>query len=424
MSRDLGSMPVGSIEIDRVWKRYRADSGRVQRGQILRRMLRRPKGHRYVLRDANVSIAPGEAVALIGLNGSGKSTLLKTIAGVTRPTAGTVTAAGRLGALIEVRGGIHPELSGRENIRFYGTAMGLTRRQVAERFDRIVEFAELENAIDRQVKFYSSGMQMRLGFSIAAFLEPDILLVDEALAVGDVGFQQRCIERMAEVLDEGTTLLFVSHDLAAMEAMCQRGIWLDGGVIRADGPVGQVLDDYRDGLQEKAQLLAEHASGVVKMPDSPTISAFDGGPAMAGKPARVSCRFVAEEAVQGTACLGLSPGPASPIIAVSQGISLPAGVSDYVVDLHDVPLPRGRYYLWMGVFGDGQQPMPWRPVGPADIGGPPRQVPPRGIVQQSAVQVQADWRPVTEPTHEPTHEPTQGSVEHAVEDSSRQEEVR
>ena len=139
---------------------------------------------------------------------------------------------GRIGALIEIRAGIHPNLTGRENVYLTGSLMGLSRKRVSERFDEIVAFAELEDAIDRQVKYYSSGMQMRLGFGVAAFLEPDVLLVDEVLAVGDAAFQQRCLDRMRYVLSQGTTLIFVSHDLAAVEATCTQGIWLHNGEVQ------------------------------------------------------------------------------------------------------------------------------------------------------------------------------------------------
>ena len=184
----------------------------------------RPQRWRWALRDIDFDVAPGESVGLVGSNGSGKSTLLKILHRVMYPYAGSVEVVGRVGALIEVRSGIHPQLTGRENIvpvRLAPRAWPPTA--VASRFDEIVAFAELEQAIDRQVKFYSSGMQMRLGFAVAAFLEPDVLLVDEVLAVGDAAFQQRCLDRMRYVLTQGTTLVLVSHDLAAVEATCARG---------------------------------------------------------------------------------------------------------------------------------------------------------------------------------------------------------
>src|SRR3954451_21842473 len=265
MSPSSGQL--GSVTAGHLWKRYRADSHRPGARELLGRALGRGSRARWnwVLRDVELEVPAGESVGLIGLNGSGKSTLLKLLAGVTQPNAGHVDVRGRIGALIEVRAGIHPDLTGRENTFFYGTVLGLTRREVAARFAQIVDFAELGDAIDRQVKFYSSGMQMRLGFAISAFLEPDVLLVDEALAVGDVGFQQRCLERMRYVLDQGTTLIFVSHDMASVEALCRRTLWLDDGVVRAEGPTADVLSSYRVGLEKKAARLAELLDDAVRL---------------------------------------------------------------------------------------------------------------------------------------------------------------
>ncbi|MCZ7535464.1 MAG: ABC transporter ATP-binding protein [Acidimicrobiia bacterium] len=190
----------GELSATRVWKRFRPDRRpkRVRTFLDTRRVRggERPKKQwSWALRDIDFRVEPGESVGLIGTNGSGKSTLLKLLTRVMYPHSGQIEAHGRAGALIEVASGIHPLLSGRENIFLYGTLLGLPRRDVANRFDAIVDFADIGHAIDRQVKFYSSGMKMRLGFAVAAFLEPDILLVDEVLAVGDSSFQQRCLAR-------------------------------------------------------------------------------------------------------------------------------------------------------------------------------------------------------------------------------------
>src|ERR1700734_66818 len=204
----------------------------------MRRSLRKGtrRDYRWVLRDISLAVEPGGTLGLIGINGSGKTTLLKIISGVTYQSAGTCQVEGRLGALLSVTSGIHPDLTGRENVFLYGAVLGMRRKLSRERFDQIVEFAGLTEAIDRQVKYFSLGMQMRLGFSIAAFLEPDILLVDEVLAVGDANFQQKCIQRIEEVVRQGTTLVYVSHDLNSVEATCKQAMWLADAAGQGAGP--------------------------------------------------------------------------------------------------------------------------------------------------------------------------------------------
>src|ERR1035438_7944450 len=209
---------------------------------------------RWVLKDISLEVEPGGTLGLIGINGSGKTTLLKIISGTTYQSAGKCQAEGRLGALLSVTSGIHPDLTGRENVFLYGAVLGMRRKISRDRFDEIVEFAGLSDAIDRQVKFFSLGMQMRLGFSIAAFLEPDILLVDEVLSVGDASFQQKCLNRIGEVVRQGTTLLYVSHDLASVEASCERAAWLADAVIQASGPTKEVVSRYRAAVEQNAAL--------------------------------------------------------------------------------------------------------------------------------------------------------------------------
>jgi ABC-type polysaccharide/polyol phosphate transport system ATPase subunit len=236
--------PDGSIR-RAPWKRFHADRRqRSLRHQFTSSARRRPESAGAGSRDIELGLEPGEAVGLIGANGSGKSTLLKIMAGVMYPYAGRLDVNGRVGALLEVRAGLHAELTGRENVYLYGGLLGLARSDVAARFDEILEFSALEDAIDRQVKFYSSGMQMRLGFSVAAFLEPDILLVDEALAVGDAFFQQRCLDRMRDLLQMGTTLVLVSTT-SPRRVGVRAGVWLRDGVIEYDGDTRTTLGNYR-----------------------------------------------------------------------------------------------------------------------------------------------------------------------------------
>jgi len=207
---------------------------------------RRPTRRRVVpaLDHVDLEVPEGDSFALIGENGAGKSTALKVATRITYPTSGTVRVRGRVGALVEVGTGLHPELTGRENIELFGSILGHTRRDIARRFDSIVEFAGVGPAIDQPVKQYSSGMELRVGFAVAAHLEPDLLLVDEAIAVGDAGFHYRCVERMSELVREGRTLVFVSHDIPAIEALCRRAVWMQDGRIKVDGPARDVVREY------------------------------------------------------------------------------------------------------------------------------------------------------------------------------------
>jgi lipopolysaccharide transport system ATP-binding protein len=206
----------------------------------------------WALHELDLAVHRGELMGIVGANGAGKSTLFKLIAGVTPPTCGWLAQRGRLGALIEVGAGIHPELTGRENIYQYGVILGLTWREIRQRFDAIVEFAELGDFIEEPVKRYSSGMQMRLGFSVAVHVEPDVLLVDEVLAVGDQTFQSRCLERIDLLRRNGTSILFASHDLEAIERACTTVAWLDHGRLVIAGPPQHVLPRFRSGQREAA----------------------------------------------------------------------------------------------------------------------------------------------------------------------------
>jgi ABC-type polysaccharide/polyol phosphate transport system ATPase subunit len=211
----------------------------------------RPRASRAVtaLDDVSFEIPHGGAWALMGPNGSGKTTALKIISRITYPSEGVVRVKGRVGALIEVGTGLHPELSGRENVFLYGRILGLKRREISQRFDSIVEFAEIGAAIDQPVKQFSSGMQLRLGFALASHLEPQVLLVDEAISVGDAGFQHRCLERMTELQRGGVTLLFVSHVPSLVAESCHHGVLLDRGRAVQIGPVGEVINSYLELVQ-------------------------------------------------------------------------------------------------------------------------------------------------------------------------------
>ncbi|MEJ2083371.1 MAG: ABC transporter ATP-binding protein, partial [Acidobacteriota bacterium] len=199
-------------------------------------------------------VSRGEVVGIMGPNGAGKSTLLKVLSRVTMPTEGRAELRGRIGSLLEVGTGFHPELTGRENVYLSGAILGMSRAEINGRFDEIVAFAEIEPFLEMPVKRYSSGMYLRLAFAVAAHLETEILLVDEVLAVGDAEFQRRCIGKMENVARTGRTVLFISHDLSAMQTLCSRGVHLDHGRVQADGPVESVISGY---LRTVSQRLTE-----------------------------------------------------------------------------------------------------------------------------------------------------------------------
>lgn len=204
----------------------------------------------WALKDVSLQIRRGDVVGIIGRNGAGKSTLLKILSQITEPTTGYADVYGRIGSLLEVGTGFHPELTGRENIFLNGAILGMSRAEVKRKFDEIVAFAEIDEFIDTPVKHYSSGMYVRLAFSVAAHLETDTLLVDEVLAVGDVAFQRKCLGKMEDAASTGRTVLFVSHNMGLMQTLCQRGIFLEDGAVMADGDIGEAVNAYLRSLDE------------------------------------------------------------------------------------------------------------------------------------------------------------------------------
>ncbi len=263
-SRKNAPLPPGTILIEGVSKRFRKHtvakkSYTTIKSSLVERFFqgRYPKENFLpALIDLNVRIDPGKSLGVIGRNGSGKSTLLKLIAGIYRPDQGTVKVSGKISALIELGAGFHPDFSGRENIYLGGVMFGLSKKEIQARFDDIVQYAELEDFIDDPVRTYSSGMYMRLGFSLAIHTDPDILLVDEVLAVGDASFVQRCHNTISEFRRRGKTLLFVTHDLSSVERWCDEAIWLDKAKVRERGDPRRVIDAYLERVQvgEEAEL--------------------------------------------------------------------------------------------------------------------------------------------------------------------------
>ena len=272
-----------AIELRAVTKLYRRYAHRRQFATLKSALISgslasglRPDETFTAVGGVSFSVPTGSAFGIIGRNGSGKSTLLKLIAGITKPTSGEVQVDGRISALIELGAGFHPEISGRENVFINGVMLGLTKREITERFDEIVEFAELEAFIDAPVKTYSSGMYMRLGFAVAVHVDPDILIVDEVLAVGDEGFSLKCLDKFAEFKRRGKTILLVTHGLGTVQQFCDGAVWLDEGKIKGRGDPRRVVHLYLSDVAsaEEALLTAEDRKRVeATAPDEATTEA-------------------------------------------------------------------------------------------------------------------------------------------------------
>lgn len=232
------------VKFKNVSKCYRVQSSDDTPKRWYRRSIRQ-KSEMWAIRDLSFEVMQGEALGIVGHNGAGKTTILRVLAGITAPTAGEITIRGRLAALIEVSSGFHPELTGIENIYLHGAMLGMRRSDIRRKLESIVEFSGVGRYINVPVKRYSSGMYVRLGFAIAAHLDPDILLLDEVLAVGDAAFQAKCLERISELRKSGRTIVFISHDLAAVYRLCDRALLLSHGSVLADGPARQVIDQYQ-----------------------------------------------------------------------------------------------------------------------------------------------------------------------------------
>jgi ABC-type polysaccharide/polyol phosphate transport system ATPase subunit len=335
------------------------------RDDIVALLKRRPPAGDLVraLEDVSLEIPQGQAFGLIGENGAGKTTLLKLASRITYPTTGKIRVRGRVGALIEVGAGMHPELTGRENIGLYGRILGISRGDIRKRFDQIVEFADIGAALDRPLKQFSSGMQLRLGFALAAHLEPDVLLVDEAIAVGDAGFQYRCVERISTLVREGRTLVFVSHNMSALEALCERAVYLSHGRIVRDGPTREVIKEYLHGVEER---LLE--AGPVRGPrfgeelelldvilldeDGREVDAVP-----AGGPLTVRLSLRATRPVRSPIFeIGIADGRIGPLAMASMLVDGAApeelsGECTVECTFHDLPFMPRVYELWGGVMG-------------------------------------------------------------------------
>jgi ABC-type polysaccharide/polyol phosphate transport system ATPase subunit len=281
-----------AIELANVTKIYRRYSGRhfatLKSALLQRSILRdlRPTEVFPALSDVSFAVPSGSTFGVIGRNGSGKSTALKLVAGITKPTTGTVRVKGRISALIELGAGFHPEISGRENVFINGIMLGLSKREIEQRFDEIVDFAELREFIDAPVKTYSSGMYMRLGFAVAIHVDPEVLLVDEVLAVGDEGFTHKCLDKFAEFRRHGRTILLVTHSLGLVERFCDEAVWLDSGRLRGEGDPRRVVDAYLAATEEREEALL--AATTAKAVASSGRTGAGSGPGAGGTVGRVA----------------------------------------------------------------------------------------------------------------------------------------
>jgi homopolymeric O-antigen transport system ATP-binding protein len=372
-------MTVPAIMLRGVTKRFRMRAGRGQRTlksafiDCFRHRPLRNADCYEALRNVDFTVMRGRSVGIIGENGSGKSTLLKVIGKIYRPDAGTVQVEGRLAALIELGAGFHPEFTGRENIVINGMLMGLSRQEIVDRLDEIVVFADIGDYIEQPARTYSSGMIMRLGFSVAAHLAPDILLIDEVLAVGDEAFAKKCGERIASFRQRGKTIVLVTHDPAAVERWCDEAMWLDRGVVRAMGPPLAVLDAYHRALAQREANHADAASavspaGIDSLP-IPVVEIV--GVLLSGKDGAPRDLYRAGEVLKATLSYRMRM-PASPLvfgfeIVRSDGLVVygarmaepgvrGAAVGEIEVTLDSLDLVTGLYFLDVAAYGPDGQP--------------------------------------------------------------------
>ena len=312
----------------------------------------------WALKNVSMSVGNGEVIGLIGHNGAGKSTLLKILSRITEPSAGYADVTGRVGSLLEVGTGFHPELTGRENIYLNGSILGMRRGEISARFDEIVEFAEIARFLDTPVKRYSSGMSVRLAFAVAAHLEPEILLVDEVLAVGDASFQRKSLGKMNEVAREGRTVVFVSHNLAIIQALCSRGVLLERGEVVTDAPIGEAVDSYLRTLERSASTdLLERTDRDGRAYDETLVRQLEvRGPSgeanaiVAGQGATIAVE-VTEQLPSMECQLTIANSLGQPICTLDSEMSAPVDVRDPALgtriecELPALPLMPGRYRI-------------------------------------------------------------------------------
>jgi lipopolysaccharide transport system ATP-binding protein len=320
----------------------------------------------WALKDVSFRIKQGEVVGIIGRNGAGKSTLLKILSGITDPTEGHADIYGRVGSLLEVGTGFHPELTGRENIYLNGAILGMKRAEIERKLDEIVAFAEIDKFLDTPVKHYSSGMYVRLAFSVAAHLEPEILVVDEVLAVGDAAFQRKCLGKMDDVAHEGRTVLFVSHNMGLLQTLCQRGIFLKESTVFTDGTIVEAVDAYLQTLEQaRTQDLSKRTDrkgeGKVKLIGMEVTNSNDGDLSVLKPGQAIRFIFWINALVPGLACnFFIYDTIGQPITGFSSKVRGPEDVYNpqnglkIVCDLDELLLLPGRYRIDVAIVGDSR----------------------------------------------------------------------
>jgi len=329
-----------------------------ERNQSLKERILHPRSGRVeifqALKDISFTVDAGETVGILGHNGSGKSTLLKTICGVLQPTSGEIRLRGNLAALLELGAGFQVELSGRDNIYLYGTMLGFSKKRIDEIFDEIVAFSEIEHFIDTQVKFYSSGMYVRLAFAVAVNVNPDILVVDEVLAVGDERFQAKCIDRIRRFQEEGRAILLVTHSADQVRALCDRAVVLDSGLMIANGPVADALAIFRDAMMKDA--VAQQEAGDVSDVTIDSVTTPNGSFDVAnGASVHFDVQITSATAYSGYALLEVF-SRTGVLVSRSDRMSAPVtlrpGANTVSVELPNVPLLDGVYDLNFGIVDE------------------------------------------------------------------------
>jgi homopolymeric O-antigen transport system ATP-binding protein len=405
------------IRVEQLGKKYRLgiarhDTLRDRLAHALRAPVRRLRGvveadptEFWALRDVAFEVQRGEVLGVIGRNGAGKSTLLKVLSRITEPTTGRVSIRGRVASLLEVGTGFHPELSGRENIFLNGAILGMSRAEIRRKFDEIVAFAEVEQFLDTPVKHYSSGMYVRLAFAVAAHLEPEILIVDEVLAVGDYAFQRKCLGKMSAVAaGEGRTVLFVSHNLGSVTGLCSRALWLAEGRVRACGPAATVAADYVRSQTEQARTDFDFRGwgGPDRRASRLVITGLhlnDGAPAVHRESFRARIHFRTRAPVEGVAFgVGLCSLEGTRLATLDSDLdgrrlAFPADHEGWIeLSLPDLPLSPGRYSVDLGARCGPVSSLDYLPsCGLIEIQPGPRT--PAGAVQipGGAVRLGAQW---------------------------------